>query len=74
MQGSVRGLHRPTHGDHSSVQAVVDANEPPMPGRVTTEQAVKFAEALIRGQKDACQIINTVVEDKVREVADTVTS
>jgi pyruvate dehydrogenase (quinone) len=56
------------HQGPAVVQAVVDANEPPMPGRVSTEQAVKFAEALIRGQKNAWEIIKTVVEDKVREV------
>jgi pyruvate dehydrogenase (quinone) len=50
------------------VQAVVDPNEPPMPGKITTEQAIKFAEALIRGQKDALKIIKTIAIDKVREV------
>jgi hypothetical protein len=50
------------------VQAVVDANEPPMPGHVTTEQAVKFAEALIKGQRKRFDIIKTVLEDTVREV------
>jgi hypothetical protein len=39
-----------------------------MPGKVNTEQALKFAEALARGQKDAWGIIKTVLEDKVREV------
>jgi pyruvate dehydrogenase (quinone) len=50
------------------VQAVVDPNEPPMPGQATTEQAIHFAEALIRGQKGAAKIIKTILEDKVREV------
>lgn len=50
------------------VEAVVDANEPPMPGNVSTEQALHFAEALIRGDKNAGKIIKTVLEDKVREV------
>jgi pyruvate dehydrogenase (quinone) len=50
------------------VQAVVDPNEPPMPGKVTSEQALKFAEALARGQKNGWDIIKTVAEDKVREV------
>jgi len=56
------------HPGPALVQAVVDANEPPLPGQVNTEQALKFAEALVRGQKDAWSIIKTVVEDKVREV------
>jgi pyruvate dehydrogenase (quinone) len=50
------------------VQAVVDPNEPPLPGKITTEQAYKFAKALARGQKDAMKIIKTVLEDEVREV------
>ncbi len=50
------------------VQAVVDANEPPMPGKITTKQALHFAEALARGEKDRWDIIKTVVEDRVREV------
>jgi pyruvate dehydrogenase (quinone) len=56
------------HPGPALVEAIVDPNEPPMPGRVTTEQAVKFAEALLRGQKDAGKIARTVLEDKVREV------
>ena len=50
------------------VQAVVDPNEPPMPGKINTEQAVHFAEALARGDKHAGKIIETVFKDKVREV------
>jgi len=50
------------------VQAVVDANEPPMPGNVTVSQAVKFAEALLRGQKDGWNILKTVIKNKIREV------
>ena len=50
------------------VQAVVDANEPPMPGKATTEQAMKLAKALVRGQKDATGIIETILADKIREV------
>ncbi|MGC1485993.1 MAG: thiamine pyrophosphate-dependent enzyme [Candidatus Acidiferrum sp.] len=50
------------------VQAVVDANEPPLPGNVTSEQAFKFAESLAKGQKDGWKIIKTVLEDKIREV------
>jgi pyruvate dehydrogenase (quinone) len=56
------------HPGPAVVQAVVDANEPPMPGKITTKQALHFAEALARGEKDRWDIIKTVVEDKVREV------
>ena len=50
------------------VEAVVDPHEPPMPGNVNMTQALRFAEALVRGERDAWEIIKTVVKDKVREV------
>jgi pyruvate dehydrogenase (quinone) len=50
------------------VQAVVDPNEPPMPGNVTMSQALHFAEALVRGQKDGWTILKTVIKNKIREV------
>ncbi len=50
------------------VQAVVDPNEPPMPGKIKTEQAVHLAEALASGEKNAGKIIETVLKDKVREI------
>ena len=56
------------HPGPAVIQAVVDPNEPPMPGKVSTEQALHFAEALVRGQKAGWDIIKTVLEDKVREV------
>jgi pyruvate dehydrogenase (quinone) len=56
------------HPGPAVIQAVVDPNEPPMPGQVSTEQALKFSEALVRGQKDAWDIIKSVAKDKIREV------
>jgi pyruvate dehydrogenase (quinone) len=50
------------------VEAVVDPNEPAMPGHVTMKQAWNFAKGLIRGEKDRVQIIKTILEDRVREV------
>jgi pyruvate dehydrogenase (quinone) len=50
------------------VQAVVDPNEPPLPGNITIEQSVHFAEALIKGDKKRGEIIKTLAENKVREV------
>ena len=50
------------------IQAVVDPNEPPLPGNVSAKQALHFAEALAKGEKDAGKIITTIVEDKIREV------
>jgi pyruvate dehydrogenase (quinone) len=56
------------HPGPAVVEAVVDPNEPPLPGKITTEQAWQFAKALARGQKDRWDIIKTVVENKIREV------
>ena len=57
-----------SHSGPVLIQAVVDPNEPPMPGKITTEQAYKFAKSLIRGQKDAAKILETIAEDQLREV------
>ncbi len=56
------------HPGPAVVQAVIDPNEPPMPGRVTTEQAYEFGKALVRGEREGWEIIKTVAKDKVREV------
>ncbi len=50
------------------VQAVVDPNEPPLPGNINTTQALHFAEALVKGQRDRFKIIETVAKDKLMEV------
>lgn len=56
------------HPGPAVVQAVVDPNEPPLPGNISAEQALKFAEAMVKGEKDRWKIIKTVLENKVREV------
>ncbi|HET8655287.1 MAG TPA: thiamine pyrophosphate-dependent enzyme [Longimicrobiaceae bacterium] len=56
------------HPGPAVVQAVVDPNEPPMPGKISTKQALHFAESLAKGEKDRWKILKTVAEDKVREV------
>jgi pyruvate dehydrogenase (quinone) len=56
------------HAGPAVIQAVVDPNEPPMPGNVTMEQGLHFAEALLKGDKNRSEIIRTIAENKVREV------
>ena len=56
------------HDGPAVVQAVVDPNEPPLPGNVSTDQFIKFSEALLKGQKDGWKILKTVLKDKIREV------
>jgi pyruvate dehydrogenase (quinone)/pyruvate oxidase len=50
------------------VEAVVDPFEPPMPGKISPEQAVKFAESLARGEPNRKEIALTILKDKVREL------
>jgi pyruvate dehydrogenase (quinone) len=50
------------------IEAVVDPLEPPMPPKITADQAGKFAEALIRGTPNRGKIALTVLADKVREL------
>jgi pyruvate dehydrogenase (quinone)/pyruvate oxidase len=50
------------------IEAVVDPNEPPMPPKVTRDQAVKFAQSLLRGEPNREKIALTVLSDQVREL------
>ena len=50
------------------IEAVVDPNEPPLPPKVTVEQAKNFAESLVRGTPHAGEIALTVGSDTVREL------
>lgn len=50
------------------VEAVVDTNEPAMPGHVNLQQAWHFAEALVRGEKDRWAILEDVLKQQIREV------
>ena len=56
------------HNGPAVVEAVVDKNEPPLPGHIKMNQALHFAEALLKGERDTKEIVKAVVEDKVREV------
>lgn len=50
------------------VEAIVDPLEPPMPAKIKPEQALKFAQSLLRGQPERERIALTVAEDKIREM------
>jgi len=53
--------------DAALIEATVDPNEPPMPGQITTAQALKFAKGSARDD-NGFTIIKDVLADKVREV------
>jgi pyruvate dehydrogenase (quinone) len=50
------------------LQAVVDPLEPPLPPKVTAEQALHFAESLARGEPDRAKIMRNAIGDRVREM------
>jgi pyruvate dehydrogenase (quinone) len=50
------------------VEAVVDPFTPPMPAKITVDQATKFAQSLARGEPNRSKIAWTVLSDKVREL------
>jgi pyruvate dehydrogenase (quinone) len=50
------------------IEAVVDPHEPPMPPKITRDQAIKFAEALARGEPNREKIALTAFSDVVREL------
>ena len=50
------------------IEAVVDPFEPPMPPKLTVDQAAHFAESLLKGEPNRKEIALTVFGDKVREL------
>lgn len=50
------------------VEVTVDANEPPMPPKVTMKQAEHFAQALLKGEPNGSQIALTLFRDKISEL------
>ncbi len=50
------------------LQAVVDPLEPPLPPKITAEQALHFAESLARGEPERGKIVKTVAGDRIREL------
>jgi pyruvate dehydrogenase (quinone) len=50
------------------VECVVDTNEPPLPGKIKTSQAVHFAQALLRGEQDRVPIAKNVIADMLKDV------
>ena len=50
------------------IEAVVDENEPPMPGAVSMKQAVHFAEALAKGTRERDKLLKDAMQYKVREL------
>ena len=56
------------HPGPAVVDCRVNPDEPPMPGKVSRHQAVKFAEAFLRGQPHKATIASTLFRDKISEL------
>ncbi|MDR8411090.1 thiamine pyrophosphate-binding protein [Nonomuraea sp. 3-1Str] len=52
------------------VDVAVNPNEPPMPGKVTYEQAKKFAQAFLKGQPHRAAIATTLFKDRIDRFGD----
>jgi pyruvate dehydrogenase (quinone)/pyruvate oxidase len=50
------------------IEAVVDQFTPPMPAKIKASQALKLAEALVRGEPNRSKIAITNAHDKIREL------
>ena len=50
------------------IEAVVDQFTPPMPAKIKAGQAIKLAEALVRGEPNRMKIALTTAHDRVREL------
>ena len=58
-----------SHPGPALVEAIVDPFEPPMPPKITLQQARHLAESLAKGTPDRGRIIRTILADKVHELA-----
>jgi pyruvate dehydrogenase (quinone) len=50
------------------IEATVDANEPPLPPKVSFAQTRHMVEALIRGTPDGAKIAKQLAKDTIRQL------
>jgi pyruvate dehydrogenase (quinone) len=56
------------HDGPGIVDCHVNPDEPPMPGKVTYEQAKRFTEAFLRGQPHKAATLATIARDKISQL------
>ncbi|MGD9890449.1 MAG: thiamine pyrophosphate-dependent enzyme [Dehalococcoidia bacterium] len=56
------------HPGPALIEAVVDPNEPPMPGRITTEQALGLVNSLRRGQPHRWTVMKEALAETIHEL------
>ncbi|MET8003668.1 thiamine pyrophosphate-dependent enzyme [Nonomuraea glycinis] len=59
-----------THDGPALVDVDVDPNEPPMPGKVSYDQAKSFAQAFLKGQPHKAAIATTLFKDPIQKLGD----
>ncbi|MFC0865965.1 thiamine pyrophosphate-dependent enzyme [Sphaerimonospora cavernae] len=57
------------HDGPALVDVNVNPDEPPMPGKVGYDQAVKFAKAFLKGQPHKASIATTLFKDKISQLS-----
>jgi pyruvate dehydrogenase (quinone)/pyruvate oxidase len=58
------------HDGPALVDVDVNPNEPPMPGKVSYEQAKNFAQAFLKGQPHKAAIATTLWKDRIQRLGD----
>ncbi|MEQ4721295.1 thiamine pyrophosphate-binding protein [Nonomuraea sp. B19D2] len=58
------------HDGPALVDVDVNPNEPPMPGKVSYEQAKNFAQAFLKGQPHKAAIATTLFKDRIQKLGD----
>jgi pyruvate dehydrogenase (quinone) len=66
VEGALRAAL--THPGPALVDVAVNPDEPPLPGKVSYDQAKKFAEAWLRGQPNKAAIATTLFKDKIQQL------
>ncbi|MFI7708208.1 thiamine pyrophosphate-dependent enzyme [Nonomuraea sp. NPDC049480] len=59
-----------SHDGPALVDVDVNPNEPPMPGKVSYEQAKSFAQAFLKGQPHRAAIATTLFKDRIQKMGD----
>jgi pyruvate dehydrogenase (quinone)/pyruvate oxidase len=59
-----------SHDGPALVDVDVNPNEPPMPGKVSYEQAKSFAQAFLKGQPHRAAIATTLFKDRIQRLGD----
>ncbi|MEY9212784.1 pyruvate oxidase [Thermobifida halotolerans] len=59
-----------SHNGPALVDVDVNPDEPPMPGKVSYEQATKFAQAFLKGQPRRVSIASTLFKDRIQQLGE----